>query len=52
MIVTAEHEKKRLDVFVSEVSSVSRSHTQVLIDNELVSVNGKLSLESRRRGRN
>ncbi|MBQ2809859.1 MAG: RluA family pseudouridine synthase [Clostridia bacterium] len=48
MIVTAEHEKKRLDVFVSEVSSVSRSHAQVLIDNELVSVNGKLQAKNYR----
>ena len=41
MIATSNDEKKRLDVFVSEYSGVSRSHAQVLIDCELVLVNGK-----------
>lgn len=41
MIATAIDAKKRLDVFVSESSGVSRSHAQVLIENELVTVNGK-----------
>lgn len=41
MIATANDEKKRLDLFVSEGAGVSRSHAQTLIENELVSVNGK-----------
>lgn len=41
MIATQNDAQKRLDVFVSECSGVSRSHAQVLIENELVSVNGK-----------
>lgn len=41
MIATQNDVQKRLDVFVSECSGVSRSHAQVLIENELVSVNGK-----------
>ncbi len=41
MTITENDIKKRLDVFVSEVSGCSRSHAQVLIDSELVSVNGR-----------
>ena len=41
MKIEQENVKKRLDVFVSEVSSVTRSCAQVLIDEGYVTVNGK-----------
>ena len=33
--------KKRLDVYVSEVNAITRSHAQTMIDSGLVRVNGK-----------
>lgn len=33
--------KKRLDVYVSEAQDITRSHAQTIIDNGLVTVNGK-----------
>ena len=33
--------KKRLDVYVSELQEITRSHAQTIIDNGLVTVNGK-----------
>lgn len=42
MIINESDVKKRLDVLVSELSGVSRSHAQMLIESELVLVNGKV----------
>lgn len=41
MTILTTDAKKRLDVLVSEYAGVSRSHAQVLIENELVLVNGR-----------
>ena len=41
MIISENDIKKRLDVYVSEVSSVTRSAAQILIDSALVTVNGR-----------
>jgi 23S rRNA pseudouridine1911/1915/1917 synthase len=41
MKITNESVGKRLDVYVSELSSVTRSHAQSMIDGALVLVNGK-----------
>lgn len=41
MIVAQNDIGKRLDVLVSEYSGVSRSHAQMLIESDLVCVNGK-----------
>lgn len=41
MTITEIDAGKRLDVFVSEYSGVTRSHAQILIENELVLVNGR-----------
>ena len=48
MIVNENDVKKRLDVFVSELVSVTRSHAQTLIENELVTVNGKVEAKNYR----
>ena len=48
MTVTDESVKKRLDVYVCEVGGVSRSHAQVLIENELVLVNGRVESKNYR----
>ena len=42
MTVSAADVKKRLDVYVSEVIGITRSHAQTMIDDGLVSVNGKV----------
>ena len=41
MKISSENVKKRLDVYVSEVMEVTRSNAQGLIDEGLVTVNGK-----------
>ena len=41
MIITDENAKKRLDVYVSEALEVTRSNAQALIEQGLVTVNGK-----------
>ena len=41
MTITEIDAGKRLDVFVSEYSGVTRSHAQILIENELALVNGR-----------
>ena len=38
--------KKRLDVYVSEAQDITRSHAQTIIDNGLVTVNGKLEAKN------
>lgn len=40
MKITETDAKKRLDVFVSEVNGVTRSHAQTMIENGLIRVNG------------
>ena len=40
-MITEADVKKRLDVYVSEREGVTRSHAQTMIDNGLVSVNGR-----------
>ncbi len=42
MITTDQNAKKRLDVYVSEALEVTRSNAQVLIEQGLVTVNGKI----------
>ncbi len=41
MIITDKNAKKRLDVYVSEALGITRSNAQGLIDDGLVTVNGK-----------
>lgn len=48
MTISTADAKKRLDVFVSEYAGVSRSHAQVLIENELVLINGKTQAKNYR----
>ena len=41
-IVTEEMVNMRLDAYVASVTDLSRSHVQKLIENELITVNGKI----------
>ena len=42
MKISSENVKKRLDVYVSELLGVTRSHAQSMIENGLIRVNDKL----------
>ena len=42
MKITETDVKKRLDVFISEVNGITRSHAQAMIENGLIRVNGRL----------
>ncbi|MBQ8162763.1 MAG: RluA family pseudouridine synthase [Clostridia bacterium] len=48
MKITPENTKKRLDVFVSEALSSTRSHAQLLIENGNVTVNGRIESKNYR----
>ena len=48
MIVSSEDIKKRLDVYVSELCEITRSAAQTLIDEGLVTVNGRVESKNYR----